>query len=574
MKTRKPKRQASSRPVKSRQKPAKSKKAPVRGVKTKAASVKKAAKKKLPVKKPSLAKKAKTPRAVKKIVKARKAPMKKAAAKKPVKSVRKPAASTKTAPSVRKTPRKKPAIALKKVSTARKPVVTRKTARTARARVSAPKKTITLGLPVVASGPGEPILNLAANNIQGRLKHRVIAAIPRTESRKPRLLWVGDALVPTGFATVTHAVLDHLQHDWDIVVSGINYDGAAHDLPYQVIPAWQGGDMWGMNRFAHLCAEFDPAAVIINNDWWNVAKFARIAPKGVPVIGYMPVDGGNLDPADMQALNRMHAAVWYTDYGHREAAKAGFKGARHVIPHGIDTGLFQPMNRDEARRALDLNVPKNAFIVGNLNRNQPRKRLDLTIEIFADWVKRNRVSNAFLLLHCAQKDTGWNLRRVAAFHGIADRLLLTGSDDIRELQGTHHLNLIYNSLDVQVSTTLGEGWGLTTMEGMACGIPQIVPDSSALAEWATAAVKVPCSRVLMNPEINTTAALVDHEPFVAALQSLYTDRARCRRIAQQGLELVRSQPFRWDAVAAQFSAVLAPALARKPNSRHSVTKHS
>ncbi|MGV3662830.1 MAG: glycosyltransferase [Prosthecobacter sp.] len=380
--------------------------------------------------------------------------------------------------------------------------------------------------------------------------------LTRRKTARPRLLWIGDALVPTGFATVTHAVLDHLRRDWDVVVSGVNYDGAKHRLPYQVLPAWQGGDMWGMNRFRHLCAEFDPAAVIINNDWWNVAQFAQIAPAGVPVIGYMPVDGGNLDPAAMRQLNKLHAAVWYTDYGHREAAKAGFTGRRHVIPHGIDTTVFHPMNRDEARRILDLNVPKKAFIVGNLNRNQPRKRLDVTIEIFAGWIRRHAVSNAFLLLHCAEKDTGWDLRRAAAFHGVADRLLLTGSDDMRGLQSPRHLNLIYNSLDVQMTTTLGEGWGLTTMEGMACGIPQVVPDSSALAEWALPAVKIPCSRLLLNPQINTTGALVDHEPFVAALQDLYRDKAARARLSAQGIAHVRRDEFGWRGIARQFHALV------------------
>lgn len=378
----------------------------------------------------------------------------------------------------------------------------------------------------------------------------------RRRTGKPRLLWVGDAVVPTGFATVTHAVLNHLRRDWDVIVSGVNYDGAKHRLPYQVLPARQGGDMWGMNRFVHLCSEFDPAAVIINNDWWNVAQFAQIGPAGVPIIGYMPVDGGNLDPVAMTQLNKLHAAVWYTHYGHREAAKAGFSGPRHVIPHGIDTTTFHPMSRDEARRILDLNVPKKAFIVGNLNRNQPRKRLDVTIEIFADWIKRHQVSNAFLLLHCAQKDTGWDLRRTAAFHGVADRLLLTGSEDMRGLQSPRHLNLIYNSLDVQMTTTLGEGWGLTTMEGMACGIPQIVPDSSALAEWALPAVKIPCSRLLLNPQINTTGALVDHEPFVAALHELYRDKAARARLSTQGVDHVSRGEFDWRGIARQFHALL------------------
>jgi glycosyltransferase involved in cell wall biosynthesis len=193
--------------------------------------------------------------------------------------------------------------------------------------------------------------------------------------------------------------------------------------------------------------------------------------------------------------------------------------------------------------------------------------LDLSIHIFADWIKQHRVTNAFLLLHCAQKDTGWDLRRVAAFHGIADRLLLTGCDDIRGLQSSQHLQRIYGSLDVQISTTLGEGWGLTTMEGMACGIPQIVPDSSALAEWAVPAVKIPCSRLLMNPEINTTGALVDHAPFVAALQSLYTDKVLRTKLSAQGIEHVRRADFDWRNIAAQFHAVLAPVVGKKSAKR-------
>ncbi len=387
------------------------------------------------------------------------------------------------------------------------------------------------------------------------------------KNRKPRLLWIGDAVVPTGFATVTHAVLDHLRHDWEVVVSGVNYDGSAHNLPYQVMPAWQGGDMWGLNRFQHLCAEFDPAAVVINNDWWNVAQFVRLAPAGLPVIGYMPVDGGNLDPAAMRDLNQLHAAVWYTRYGHQEAVKAGFSGTRQVIPHGIDTDVFYPTDRQTVQQLLGLNVPVDAFIIGNINRNQPRKRLDLTIQIFADWIKQHGIRDALLLLHCAENDTGWNLRRVAAFHGVEDRLLFTGGADMRGMEDAARMRLIYNSLDVQMTTTLGEGWGLTTMEGMACGIPQIVPNSSALSEWAVPAVKIPCSRMLMNSEINTTGALVDDAPFVAALQSLYASKARRARLARQGVAHARQAAYDWRRIAAQFHAILAPVAQAKTRCR-------
>lgn len=468
---------------------------------------------------------------------------------------------------MKKTAAAKKAVPAKPVS--KKPSSTQKVpvkrATPAKQKKAAPVKRILAAGPARLGLAGTTVMASGVTNVvkAAMLPQRLERPLVSRKSNKPRLLWIGDALVPTGFATVTHAVLNHLQQDWDVTVSGVNYDGGAHDLPYQVLPAWQGGDMWGVDRFRHLCAEFDPAAVIINNDWWNVAQFAKIAPRDMPVIGYMPVDGGNLDPAVMRQLEKLHAAVWYTDHGHREAAKAGFSGRRHVIPHGIDTGLFSPVDRDEARRILDLNVPKNAFIVGNLNRNQPRKRLDLTIEIFADWMKRHQVTNAFLLLHCANKDTGWDLRRVAAFHGVADRLLCTGADDMRELQGARHLQLIYNSLDVQMTTTLGEGWGLTTMEGMACGIPQIVPDSSALAEWAVPAVKIPCSRMLVTPQINTTGALVDHEPFVNALQTLYSSRKTRARLGAEGITHVRRKEYEWQSIARQFHQLAASATQAK-----------
>lgn len=415
-------------------------------------------------------------------------------------------------------------------------------------------------MPVVASGTAFNSADHAPAEIAGVLRHSFTA-----KKTKPRLLWIGDALVPTGFATVTHAVLNHLRHDWEIVVSGVNYDGRDHGLPYHIMPAQQGGDMWGMNRFQDLCTEFDPTAVIINNDWWNVAQFARLAPAGVPVIGYMPVDGAHLDPAAMVEINRLHAAVWYTEFGHRAACDAGFTGRRHIIPHGIDTDLFRPGDRSAARRALRLDVPPGTFIVGNVNRNQPRKRLDLTIQIFAAWIKQHGIANARLLLHCAEKDTGWDLRRVAACYGVADRLILTGAEDIRDLQDVQRLGTVYNCLDVQITTTLGEGWGLTTMEGMACGIPQIVPDSSALAEWATPAVKIPCSRTLIHPEINTAGSLVDEAPFVAALQALYQSKAARTRLATEGLAHVRGESFHWESVAGRFHALLAatPRMAKR-----------
>jgi D-inositol-3-phosphate glycosyltransferase len=424
----------------------------------------------------------------------------------------------------------------------------------------APVTVASRAMAVMASGVA---FTAAANPARSGAFVNLLRSPNAARKTKGRLLWIGDALVPTGFATVTHAVLNHLHRDWEVIVSGVNYDGAAHKQPYQIMPAWQGGDMWGMDRFQHVCAEFDPDVVVINNDWWNVAQFADIAPKGVPLVGYMPVDGRNLDPAAMRSLNNLAAGIWYTGFGHGEAVSAGFKGARHIVPHGIDTEVFHPVRRATARKSLGLSVPKDAFIVGNINRNQPRKRLDVTIQIFATWIKRHKIRDAYLLLHCAKKDTGWDLARVAKFFGVADRLIITGGDEIRGMKSTRALRMVYNSLDAQMTTTLGEGWGLTTMEGMACGVPQIVPDSAALGEWAAPAIKIPCSRQLVHPEINTVGSLVDEAPFIEALQSLYQSPARRKELSARGLAHAGRAEFRWSSVARRFDDIITPVL-RKP----------
>jgi D-inositol-3-phosphate glycosyltransferase len=379
---------------------------------------------------------------------------------------------------------------------------------------------------------------------------------------KGRLLWIGDAVVPTGFSTVTHAMLQHLLADWEVIVSGVNYEGQRHRHPYRIVSARQGrnGDMWGLNNFRNVCAEFAPDVVAINTDWWNVANFLQRAPKDLPIVGYMPVDGANLDPAILPQLSSLASAVWYTDFGHRQAVKAGFRGARKIIPHGIDTSQWSPVDRALARDLLDLPVPEGAFIVGNVNRNQPRKRLDVTIQFFAEWVRARKLRNAWLLLHCARQDIGWDLMQLAKHYGVADRLILTGGDSMHQAVEASRLQLIYSALDVQVSTTLGEGWGLTTMEGMACGVPQIVPDWAALGEWPLPAVKVRCTTQLTHPGLNTIGALPDKEAFIAALDRLHRDTAQRAKLSRECLAFVRQPQFAWTEVARQMSDVLELAL--------------
>ncbi len=395
---------------------------------------------------------------------------------------------------------------------------------------------------------------------------------------KPKILWIGDAVVSTGFARVTHSVCGRLHElGWDVSVIGVNYDGDPHNYPYPIWPAAQreGHDLFGVARFPEIAERVQPDVVVVLNDPWNVSLFLETE-QPVPICAYMPVDAPNM--ATAAELNKLALAIFYTQFGQDEAHVGGYTGRSVVIPHGVDVDNYRPIDREFARERMGLSnkLGADAFIVGNVNRNQPRKRLDLSVMWFADWWKRAGQPNAYLYLHCATKDHGWDLMQLAKHQGIADasknvrRLIVTDlSMSAAVGVAEESMPFVYNALDVQINTGLGEGWGLTAMEGMACGVPQILPDYAAFGEWARGAASlVPVTSYAVTPKhINTIGGIADRELFIDALDELFADKAQREYYARQGLALVREPQFRWRDIGEKFDAALRPIAEEKRHAR-------
>lgn len=376
--------------------------------------------------------------------------------------------------------------------------------------------------------------------------------------RKRRLLWVGDAGCDSGFARCTHETLKGFIGEWDIEVLGINYRGEPHEYPYPMRPAClmgSRGDILGVSRILDRCVRFRPDVVVLQNDPWNIPKYLdKLTPLGEHrpfLVGAIAVDAKNCRGQDLNGLD--HAIFW-TRFAEQEARAGGYVGMASVVPLGIDLDVFQPLAGDRKQLRATFLPPAtlDAFLVLNANRNQPRKRLDLTIEYFAEWYHRDR-PNAYLYLHvCPTGDVGWNIDQLAKYHGLKGRILLSQPGTFEGLSEAE-LVTTYQVCDAQISTTLGEGWGLTTMEGMACGIPQIVPDWSALGEWATAALRVPCRYTAAAPVINTVGGIPDKHAFLAALTRLYRYPQERAQLQHEGLELVRRPEYRWSNIATLFA---------------------
>lgn len=273
---------------------------------------------------------------------------------------------------------------------------------------------------------------------------------------RKKLLMSADGGCFTGFSRIAHTIIENLpEEDYEVHHLAINYRGDPFQTKpwHRLYPAALGGDLIGLNRINDLIKHIKPDVIFMINDLWLLNEFFDIiSPEDrKKTVCYFPVDAFNTNPEWVRYLPEVHQAVAYTEFGKNEVNKILPYLKLDIIPHGIDTEKFYPAYKKEAVATLN-GIYENDFIVLNANRNQPRKRIDLTIRAFAEFAK-NKPSNVKLYLHMGVIDQGWNIIELSRRLGIEDRLLLT-STEISPVSGVSDskLNEIYNACDIGINT--------------------------------------------------------------------------------------------------------------------------
>jgi glycosyltransferase involved in cell wall biosynthesis len=270
--------------------------------------------------------------------------------------------------------------------------------------------------------------------------------------------------------------------------------------------------------------------------------------------------------------------VLYTDFAERsirsciDRLRAKFPSFKEpditVIPHGTSTDLFQPVwgnhdhpdaprKRGSVRRLVlpDCDLGDDAFIVLNANRNQPRKRIDITLSGFALFA-RDKPQNVRLWLHMGTKESGWDIPGLSYRLGIQERILMTTTSKDHPVVADERLNLIYNGCDVGINTSCGEGWGLASFEHAATGAAQVLPrHSSCEGLWTGSAVMLEPSET-GRMGLNLQASVVSPEVVAEALERLYVDRNYLSEMSRAAFHNATRPEYRWQNIAEQWVQVL------------------
>jgi glycosyltransferase involved in cell wall biosynthesis len=228
----------------------------------------------------------------------------------------------------------------------------------------------------------------------------------------------------------------------------------------------------------------EPGIVFILADAWVIPPRSL---QGLDVAFWTPVDHDPAPPMVVETLKESGAVpVAMSRHGERALRDAGLDPL--YVPHAVDTTVFRPRDRREARAAAGLHdFPTDSFIVGMVaaNKGEPsRKGFDVAIRAFAELRRHNE--NAYLYLHTDPfgRLGGVHLPSLLEAAGLPPeavrfpdpyRYQFTGYSD-------EEMALLYSGMDVLLNPSLGEGFGVPVLEAQACGTPVIVTEWTAMAE--------------------------------------------------------------------------------------------
>ena len=383
-----------------------------------------------------------------------------------------------------------------------------------------------------------------------------------------KILWHGDACSNTGFGRVTHSILDQLAKNHEVSVIGINYAGDPHNYPYKIYPAANVncGDRFGIPRIPEIIDKEKPDVFICLNDIWVVnsvwerCQFLKDSHK-FKFMAYFPIDSEEYPPEMFRHLPNWDLALTFTVPCADRILKYKIPPSHlGVLPHGVDNSKFSPMPVEEARKHLGL--PLDKFIVFNGNRNQPRKRIDLTIRAFAQFAVDK--PDTMLYLHMGVKDLGWDVKSLfkneMARLDLEDtkRLIMTSTEiNYMAAPPDDLLNLIYNACDVGINTADGEGWGLVSFEHASCKKPQIVPNHTACADiWEDSGMLANVSTWVVDKDLGVKRGLIDTSHMAELLTTLYSDKQIYNEVADSCYAVTQRPQYRWESIALGFSEAI------------------
>ncbi len=314
-----------------------------------------------------------------------------------------------------------------------------------------------------------------------------------------RILAITDApFAHTGYGNQADKVLSELvKRGWEVYQFAGNYfpngqekqvNGYVDHKGIKVIlypQIWKGPDYLYPTKedVKKAYDQLKPDVVWSLNDFYRVSSYLELGQEFVDKwVHWLPIDNDMPDEIWSKKQQGMKFLVYLTDFGLKlDGARVGDIHYKSRIYHSVPIETFFPTeDKYSVKRAHGMD---NKFVIVTVGKHQPRKMIYHTAHAVCKFLQTN--DDSFWICKSDPKDHSMvnepeserDLVKIVESYGVKHKVLFLDyglpDDQMREL---------YNTADVFISLTGGEGFNIPLVEAMMCAVPVIATDSTSAPE--------------------------------------------------------------------------------------------
>jgi glycosyltransferase involved in cell wall biosynthesis len=303
-----------------------------------------------------------------------------------------------------------------------------------------------------------------------------------------RLLWQSNASwAGTGYGVQSKLILKGLKergHEpalfafYGVQGGIVEYDG------YPCLPG-SGKDAWGSD-VVRVHINRTKSEVLVTLMDLFVLEPSVYGSLPVPWIAWTPVDHEAIGAPTLSRLEKCPFPVAMSHFGAQQMKDANVEPFA-TIYHAVDTDVFHPLEREdrvEFKKLFELNP--GSYVIGMVMANKgDRKQYPAQLTAIRRWMEKHPDLDVKIFLHTDVTEGmgGWDFKTLVDRVGLTGNIIATNTYDstvVPLAQDT--MAGIYNSMDVLMNCSAGEGFGVPIVEAQACGVPVIAGDYTAMPE--------------------------------------------------------------------------------------------
>lgn len=307
---------------------------------------------------------------------------------------------------------------------------------------------------------------------------------------KPKVLWVGDYNVATGFGEITENILHNLTpNKYEIHVLACNYNGIRPIYPAE-FPVWGCRSSYALDEIAMVFDKVQPDILITMQDGFVLPMYHQKLGKRVDKcywIAYPFVDGPEMEKWG-RTLNYVNKIVVPT--GYQQDLIKNYEPTKNleteIVPPGVDGKIYYPFYEQLVtmyKKSMFGEKNENAYVFGMVAKNFQRKRYPELIQAFSFFLRKHEDimdRPAILVVYpTGQENACYSLANVAKNCGLNDENFFIVRPEAGILADSE-MNELYNCFDCNCVISIGEGYGMPLNYAAMLGKPSIVVNNSVM----------------------------------------------------------------------------------------------